>query len=738
MCHGLVSFLQKKNKKLKQKKKREKKNHPSLSYCRRFHRIYLRWLTLSLASTFIDPRGMSGSSSQSTRTSPGSYSATQRTASISSGSSPPQYPLPSSQPPATAQNAMSTDLYTPAASHPQTSLNNSFSYPFSPIGSSAAFDGPVPSNNMRLSDADRAAAQSLNGFGRAGGNLGGGAILMRKLPRNTSREALRSMLLFAKDFIDADFVPVDFPEDTGFLTAVARFNTMAAAEEARALLHGKPNSKNDANMVVDVVNGPMGSNLNAARRNTIDYTATRGLLGGVASNGPLSRQSSRFNGTFQSLERLSATGANTDALPSTTTAADSGSGSRFHNLFSPQSPIGNGVHDLPRVSGKSMIDQDPDEETGELLKDPVGYAENGHSASVITGATAPGLPRRSTNPQFPVSRFANLSLSNNAATGTTTANTNNNNNSSNANGNSNNSSNMASPPLPNYGPGSGAGGANGASARMSVSPYPPPTVNNGIGGNHGYHYNNQHNPRHSLPAANPNDLNPPCNTLYVGNLPPDTSEEELKALFSKQRGYKRLCFRNKQNGPMCFVEFDEVAMASKALNDLYGYKLSNSVKTGIRLSFSKNPLGVRSGQPGSMSASNHLVQQGSVAGGNNNVNAIHNNQQMFSSVSGPPPGLAAPPGLMMPLALRNNGPIHPSAAANHAHAAAMANNNTLNNPNAGLGIRANGMNPMLSHTPPLVGGGGSGSGGGVPGTGTPGANVGAGFNSYYPDYMMGR
>jgi hypothetical protein len=37
-------------------------------------------------------------------------------------------------------------------------------------------------------------------------------------------------------------------------------------------------------------------------------------------------------------------------------------------------------------------------------------------------------------------------------------------------------------------------------------------------------------------------------------------------LFSKQRGYKRLCFRNKQNGPMCFVEFDEVAMASKAVH----------------------------------------------------------------------------------------------------------------------------------------------------------------------------
>lgn len=97
-----------------------------------------------------------------------------------------------------------------------------------------------------------------------------------------------------------------------------------------------------------------------------------------------------------------------------------------------------------------------------------------------------------------------------------------------------------------------------------------------------------------LPPANPADQNPPCNTLYVGNLPPDTNEEELKELFSSRRGYKRLCFRTKANGPMCFVEFEDVSWATRALEELYGFGLSNSVKGGIRLSFSKNPLGVRS------------------------------------------------------------------------------------------------------------------------------------------------
>ena len=51
------------------------------------------------------------------------------------------------------------------------------------------------------------------------------------------------------------------------------------------------------------------------------------------------------------------------------------------------------------------------------------------------------------------------------------------------------------------------------------------------------------------------------NTLYVGNLPssvtghpPEHLEDSLKALFAAQPGYRRLCFRQKSNGPMCFVE----------------------------------------------------------------------------------------------------------------------------------------------------------------------------------------
>lgn len=94
----------------------------------------------------------------------------------------------------------------------------------------------------------------------------------------------------------------------------------------------------------------------------------------------------------------------------------------------------------------------------------------------------------------------------------------------------------------------------------------------------------------SYSNGNITDQNPPCNTLYVGNLPPNTKEDELRQIFSRCAGYKRLCFRSKTNGPLCFVEFDDVVRATQAMTELNGYLLSNSLKGGVRLSFSKNPL----------------------------------------------------------------------------------------------------------------------------------------------------
>ena len=445
------------------------------------------------------------------------------------------------------------------------------------------------------------------------------AILMRKLPRNTSLDVLRTMLLFAKDLADVSFVESEYPEDTGYLSAVARFMSQAGAHEARDKLHGKTIS-NDAKLMVELYQSGIG--FSVGRRNTVDGTSQRhgssstssaGSSGGQASG----RQSSRFNGTFQNLERMSPpSGSLGDKFPAPESNAS------IQNLFSPQSPLANSA-----LSSKSMINDDPSDETGKLLNDPVAFAKSGESSHMQ-------IPRRTMNPQIPVSRFAGLSLlstTNGAA--------------------------MTSPPQPGFvSPRTATAiqSPNGAFSPNAMSPLP------GLGPGPGASYSTgtqQHYQRHNYPPVNPADQNPPCNTLYVGNLPVDTSEDELKAMFSKQRGYKRLCFRTKQNGPMCFVEFEDTSFATKALNELYGHPLHNSVKGGIRLSFSKNPLGVRSGQQPNSGLQSPLSPHPGMQMGNSGAAPPG-----FTTAMGPPPGLSAPPGLSGGPVPRSGGPMNGGSA----------------------------------------------------------------------------
>jgi hypothetical protein len=416
------------------------------------------------------------------------------------------------------------------------------------------------------------------------------AVLIRRLPLNTSEESLRLMVVWSKELVDVEVLPADQSEDVGFRSAVLKFKSHNGAQEAKAMLDGKSNISNDAEMIVEMLGGsPMSS-----RRYPVDQPISASAssnASSVTSSAPSSRQATRFNGTFQSLDKISPP---KNGIYASSELPNPESSTHYQNLFSPQSPIGNHLTERIRISGKSLIKNDAadDDETGELLKDPVAYAENG-------AATA---QRRATAPQIPISRMSSLSINTNSSSGPSS--------------------------LPPY----------NHPSLSAISAHPntmSPTVMNGSGPGMNYPLGNAHFQRHNFPPVNPADQNPPCNTLYVGNLPIDTSEEELKAMFSKQRGYKRLCFRTKQNGPMCFVEFEDVSFATKALHELYGHPLHNSVKGGIRLSFSKNPLGVRSGPTPGQAASGAMV-------GMNVVTGVGNG---FTTASGPPPGLAAPPGL---------------------------------------------------------------------------------------------
>ncbi|KAJ3810247.1 hypothetical protein EV368DRAFT_82550 [Lentinula lateritia] len=98
------------------------------------------------------------------------------------------------------------------------------------------------------------------------------------------------------------------------------------------------------------------------------------------------------------------------------------------------------------------------------------------------------------------------------------------------------------------------------------------------------------------------DRNPPINTLYVGNLPlspplgytPGIVEDYLRELFQTRPGYQKLLFRQKRTGSVCYVEFEDVSSATKAIDELDGNALNGLAKDGgIHLSFSKNPLSIQ-------------------------------------------------------------------------------------------------------------------------------------------------
>jgi hypothetical protein len=133
------------------------------------------------------------------------------------------------------------------------------------------------------------------------------SILLRRLPSSSDRDAVRNILLFAKDLIDCEILPPPRnADDKGFASAIAHFQTLEGAKEARQLLDGKRNATNDATLVVELTQdaspGAIGS-----RRNTVDSTPARqatgnGVMTGATTN---ARQSSRYNGTFQNMENMS-------------------------------------------------------------------------------------------------------------------------------------------------------------------------------------------------------------------------------------------------------------------------------------------------------------------------------------------------------------------------------------------------------------------------------------------------
>jgi len=447
------------------------------------------------------------------------------------------------------------------------------------------------------------------------------ALIFRGLPMAITEQSIRSMLLGAnKDIVKVIILGEEQPKDSGLCAAVVTFNNEKAATATAKQFNNRLNVDNTAQMIVEVLSGssdrtssestgtsPVGDSFTGASTSPMCLDSLHATPSeSRAPSSQFDTNKARFYG--QSLD-------DTSRFPPTSPPT-------LNSLRTPQLPAGGRVaHQEPqRVSGKELIQNAfTDEEANEILNERSAWHATFRFSAAPTWKPPPPITsppiyewpgfhaaieketnrvieectgRRATAPQIPISAMNNLTLNSPPAAPTL----------------------AGSPDINHY----------GSALASPITPYSP------TGQSH-----RMYRQTRERPPGNLADQFPPCNTLYVGNIPDGTHEEDLKALFSKQKGYKRLCYRVKTNGPMCFVEFDTISYATKALNELHGYFLQpGNKKGGIRLSFSKNPLGVRSNQ--------------------NPANGV--GQAYFDSFAtrdliplgtaqGPPPGLGRPPGL---------------------------------------------------------------------------------------------
>ncbi|KAJ6419850.1 hypothetical protein OIU84_029886 [Salix udensis] len=83
-----------------------------------------------------------------------------------------------------------------------------------------------------------------------------------------------------------------------------------------------------------------------------------------------------------------------------------------------------------------------------------------------------------------------------------------------------------------------------------------------------------------------NSSAPPCPTLFVANLGQNCTEEELIQVFSRCPGFLKLKMQSTYGAPVAFVDFQDTASSTGALNHLQGTILYSSVAgEGMRLEY---------------------------------------------------------------------------------------------------------------------------------------------------------
>lgn len=98
-------------------------------------------------------------------------------------------------------------------------------------------------------------------------------------------------------------------------------------------------------------------------------------------------------------------------------------------------------------------------------------------------------------------------------------------------------------------------------------------------------------PSGRLPGGGLEVDNPPCNTLFVGNLGEGVDEAELQELFALSPGFKHLKVVRGPRATTCFIEYDSIESATAMHLSRQDAVLKSSDRGAIRVQYAKNPFG---------------------------------------------------------------------------------------------------------------------------------------------------
>lgn len=81
-----------------------------------------------------------------------------------------------------------------------------------------------------------------------------------------------------------------------------------------------------------------------------------------------------------------------------------------------------------------------------------------------------------------------------------------------------------------------------------------------------------------------------CSTLFIANLGPNCTEEELKEHLSLYPGFNTLKMRARGGMPVAFADFKEIGQATDVMNALQGSTLPSSDRGGMHIEYARSKM----------------------------------------------------------------------------------------------------------------------------------------------------